>query len=111
MHIIWHLCHYYLYNVKHFRKLPFVDLFIFFFFFLSFFFLLFFFLFIVVHEHLTLASNTYIIGPRHNKTKKVTVRPAKTDQPGHPPSLIRVFAVRLMGSKGPKLLSCGQQRL
>ena len=26
-----------------------------------------------------------------------------SDQPGHPPSLIRVFAVRSMGSQGPKL--------
>ena len=34
-----------------------------------------------------------------------------SDQPGHPPSLIRVFAVRSMGSKGPKLSSCGQRRL
>ena len=33
------------------------------------------------------------------------------DQPGHPPSLIRVFTVRSMGSLGPKLSSCGQQRL
>ena len=32
-------------------------------------------------------------------------------QPGHPPSLIRVFTVRLMGSWGPKLSSCGQRRL
>ena len=36
--------------------------------------------------------------PRHEKTNKISVRPAKTDQPGHPPSLIRVFAVRSMGS-------------
>ena len=35
--------------------------------------------------------------PRHDKTNKMSVRPAK-DQPGHPPSLIRVFAVRSMGS-------------
>ena len=34
-----------------------------------------------------------------------------SDQPGHPPSLIRAFAVRTMGSKGPKLSSCGQRRL
>ena len=34
-----------------------------------------------------------------------------SDQPGHPPSLIRVFAVRSMGSPGPKLSSCGQRRL
>ena len=31
---------------------------------------------------------------QHDKTNKMTVRPAKTDQPGHPPNLIRVFAVR-----------------
>ena len=34
-----------------------------------------------------------------------------SDQPGHPPSLIRVFTVRLMGSLGPKLSLCGQRRL
>ena len=34
-----------------------------------------------------------------------------SDQPGHPPSLVRVFAVRLMGSWGPNLSSCGQRRL
>ena len=34
-----------------------------------------------------------------------------SDQPGHPPSLIRVFTVRLMGSWGPKLSSCVQRRL
>ena len=33
--------------------------------------------------------------PPHDKTNKMTVRPAKTDQPGHPPSLIRVFTVRM----------------
>ena len=39
--------------------------------------------------------NTKKDEPRHDKTNKVTVRPAKTDQPGHPPSLIRVIAVRM----------------
>ena len=34
-----------------------------------------------------------------------------SDQPRHPPSLIRVFAVRSVGSSGPKLSSCGQRRL
>ena len=29
------------------------------------------------------------------------------DQPGHPPSLIRVFAVRSMGSLGPNFASGG----
>ena len=33
--------------------------------------------------------------PEHDKTNKMTVRPAKTDQPGHPPSLIRFFAVHM----------------
>ena len=32
-------------------------------------------------------------------------------QPGHPPSLIRVFAVRSMGSHGPNVSSCGQRWL
>ena len=34
-----------------------------------------------------------------------------SDQPGHPSSLIRVFAVRFIGSKGPKLPSCRQPKL
>ena len=34
-----------------------------------------------------------------------------SDQPGHPPSLIRVFAVRFMDSWGPNASSCGQRRL
>ena len=34
-----------------------------------------------------------------------------SDQPGHPPSLISIFAVRSMGSFRPKLPSCGQRRL
>ena len=34
-----------------------------------------------------------------------------SDQPGHPPSLIRVFAVRSMGREGPKLSSYGQRWL
>ena len=34
-----------------------------------------------------------------------------SDQPGHPPSLIRVFAMRSMGSWRLQLSSCGQRRL
>ena len=41
--------------------------------------------------------------PPHDKTNKMTEHPAKIQ--------IRVFAVRAMGSSGPKLSSCGQQRL
>ena len=46
------------------------------------------------------------------KPTKWHVRPAScedSDQPGHPPSLIRIFAVRVLGSLGPKL-SSGEQR-
>ena len=33
--------------------------------------------------------------PPHDKTNKITFEPSEdSDQPGHPPSLIRVFAVR-----------------
>ena len=34
-----------------------------------------------------------------------------SEQPGHPPSLLRVFAVRWMGSWVPNVSSCGQWRL
>ena len=44
---------------------------------------------------LTLSTNE----PRHDKTNKMSVRPAKTQiSLGIRPSLIRVFAVRIMGS-------------
>ena len=33
-----------------------------------------------------------------------------SDQPGHPPSLIRVFVVHFKDSQGPKLSLCRQQR-
>ena len=34
--------------------------------------------------------------PPHDKTNKMTCAPSEDlDQPGHPPSLIRVFAVRM----------------
>ena len=36
--------------------------------------------------------------PKHDKTNKMSCGPSKdSDQPGHPPSLIRVFAVRSVG--------------
>ena len=50
--------------------------------------------------------------PHHDKTNKVACAPSEdSDQPGHLPSLIRVFAVCSVGSLGPKLSSCGQRRL
>ena len=36
---------------------------------------------------------------------------ADSDQPRHPPSLIRLFTNRLKGSEGCKLPPCGQRRL
>ena len=53
-----------------------------------------------------------IYEPPHDKTNKMTCAPSEdSDQPGHPPSLIRVFAVRSKGSQGPKLSSRGQRKL
>ena len=50
--------------------------------------------------------------PPHDQTNKMTFAPSEdSDQPGHPPSLIRVFAVRSMGTLGPTVASGGQRRL
>ena len=40
----------------------------------------------------------WLLEPPRDKTNKTTLRAADSDQNGHPPSLIRVFAVRSMGS-------------
>ena len=53
-----------------------------------------------------------IVEPQHDKTNKMTCASSEdSDQPGCPPRLIRVFAVRSMGSQGPNVSSCGQRRL
>ena len=45
-----------------------------------------------------------IIEPSHDKTNKMTFAPSEdSDQPGHSPSLIRVFAVRIKETLGPQL--------
>ena len=50
--------------------------------------------------------------PPLDQTNKMTYAPSEdSDQHGHPPSLIRVFAVRPMGSWGPNVSSCGQRRM
>ena len=50
-------------------------------------------------ELCSISLSVYLYEPRHGKTNKVTVRASEdSDQPGHPPSLIRVFAVRSVGS-------------
>ena len=48
--------------------------------------------------------------PPHDKTNKMTFVPSEdSDQPGHPPSLIRVIDVRSMGSLGPNFGSDSDQ--
>ena len=50
--------------------------------------------------------------PHRDKSNKMACAPSEdSDQPGHPPSLIRVFTVHSMGSLAPKFSSCGQRRL
>ena len=46
-----------------------------------------------------LHRETLLFEPEHDKTNNLTGAPSKdSDQPGHPPSLIRVFSVHFMGS-------------
>ena len=64
----------------------------------------------VVHEDMNCVMNLKVhlrdstgnvntIELRHDKNQQSDCAPSKhSDQPGHPHSLIRVFAVRLMGS-------------
>ena len=48
--------------------------------------------------------------PPHDKTNIMTFVPSENSgQPGHPPSLIRVFAVRSVGTLGPNVASGGQR--
>ena len=45
---------------------------------------------------MSILSIVTVYEPRHDKTNKVACAPSEdSDQPGHPPSLIRVFAVRM----------------
>ena len=49
--------------------------------------------------------------PPRDKTNKMTVHAAKTDQPGHPPSLIRVFAIRMKKAWVLSYPLCAHRRL
>ena len=52
---------------------------------------------IYILNQVTFRWDTYEL--HRDKTNKITCAPSEdSDQPGHPPSLIRVFAVHLMGS-------------
>ena len=45
------------------------------------------------------STHTHKNEPRHDKTNKMACAPSEdSDQPGHPPSLIRVFGVCSVGS-------------
>ena len=59
----------------------------------------------------TFHSNRYIWAASWQNQQNDCVLSEDSYQPGHPPSLIRVFALRSVGSEGPKLSSCGQLRL
>ena len=52
-------------------------------------------------------ENDFRFEPQHDKTKKMAYAPSEdSDQPEYPPSPIRVFGMRSIGSQGPKLSSC-----
>ena len=54
------------------------------------------------YNHIKMGQNLRKTEPRHDKTNKMSVCPAKTDQPGHPPGLISLRCPR-EESLGPKL--------
>ena len=53
------------------------------------------------------ANNIHVTEPRLITNKMICAPSEDSDQPGHLPSLIRVFAVRSMGSWGPTMGSWG----
>ena len=59
----------------------------------------------------TVCSKISIWAAAWQPTKQLCAPSEDSDQPGHPHSLIRVFAVCFMGSWGPNDCLCGQQRL
>ena len=64
-----------------------------------------------MYKVLLKVSNTCIWDATWQNQQNKCAPSEDPDQPRHPPSLIRVFAVRSMGSWGPKVSSCGQRRL
>ena len=51
------------------------------------------------NNRIEILISTRTFEPPHDKTNKMACAPSEnSNQPGHPPSLIRVFAVRSMGS-------------
>ena len=57
-------------------------------------------------------NKTWKEDKNQNRNQQSECAPSEySDQHGQPPSLIRVFALRLVGSWGPELSLCGQRRL
>ena len=55
--------------------------------------------------------NLRIFEPACDNNKMACASSEDSDQRRHPPILIRVFAVRSVGSEGHNVSSCGQRRL
>ena len=65
----------------------------------------------MMQEQLTLGK-FYLIAPPHDKTNKMAFAPSQdSDQPGHPPSLIRIFAVRMKKAEVLSYPLSAQRRL
>ena len=54
--------------------------------------------------------DNYIYEPPRDKNQQSGCAPSEdSDQPGYPPSLIRVFAVRALGAKDPHFLQADSE--
>ena len=59
-----------------------------------------------------LVSTHNMVGPPHDNTNKMACAPSEdSDQPGHPPSLIRVFAVHMKKARVLSYPMSAQRRL
>ena len=64
----------------------------------------------MLNFHGTILSPNITNEPPHGKTNIMTCAPSEdSDQPVHPPSLIRVFAVRSVRSSWPKLFHANSE--
>ena len=62
-------------------------------------------------RHMWIKSESQV-EPHHDKTNKIACAPSEdSDQPGHPPSLIRVFAIRLKKARVLSYPLSAQRRL
>ena len=61
--------------------------------------------------YVSVRDNKFLSGDLLTKFEQTDVRPAKTDQTGHLPNLLRIFAMHSMGSQGLKVFSARHRRL